>query len=64
MIQDLQNISTSALSIYDFKTEEDNRIFTEIFKRDEFHTIILKVRISPGGEKVQRMEKKGKGTSL
>lgn len=40
MTQDLQNISTSALSIYDFKTEEDNRIFTEIFKRDEFYIII------------------------
>lgn len=40
MIQDLQNILTSALSIYDFKTEEENRIFTEIFKRVEFYTII------------------------
>lgn len=40
MIQDLQNISTSALSIYDFKTEEDNRIFSDIFERDEFCTII------------------------
>lgn len=40
MIQDRQNISTSALPTYDFKTEEDNRIFTEIFKRDEFYTII------------------------
>lgn len=48
MIQQLQNISMSALSIYDFKTEEDNRIFTEICKRHQFYTIIKKVRISSG----------------
>lgn len=64
MIQDLQNFSTSALSIYDFKTEEDNWIFTEIFKRDEFCTIIKKVRISPGGEKNPGNGEKRRGTNL
>lgn len=41
-IQQLQNIPMPALSIYDFKTDEDNRIFTETCKRDQSYMIIKK----------------------
>lgn len=64
MSQQLQNISTSALSIYDFKTEEDNRIFAEICKRDQFYMIIKKVRISSGTKTSPGSGEKKKGTNL
>lgn len=48
MIQQLRNTSMSALSISDFKTGEDNRIFTKTCKRNEFYMIIKKARISSG----------------